>query len=150
LRTIHLGPLHYREGFDGTTAVAHRPEQPGCDRAGESDCRRRARGRLVLNERWALPGEDGGTIRLASRSYREDAEYDELDITPPHGTRGACRQREDRIDRARVEPARSAHEHGQARRIPRARGAKRPSVFSAPTLLPSDSRSNGCAWTPRG
>jgi len=64
MRTIHLGPLHYREGFDGRRRGAP-TWQPGCDRAGEATVDDAHEEGWFLNERWALPA------RTAARSPRE-------------------------------------------------------------------------------
>lgn len=85
MRVFRLGPLHYREGFDGTVAwrtdLSHRSVME-LDDATVEDAREEG---WFLNERWALADEDGGTIRFGSRTFRPDRMLDAIEIVPPIG-----------------------------------------------------------------
>jgi hypothetical protein len=138
MRRMTLGSLRFREGFDGR--VAWRTDLTDREvtllAAGTDEAR--AEG-WFLNERWALADQGGGRVRAGSASYRADATYDALDVVPPSGKprRLFVNQKTGLIERVVSEVDQHVVEEkpGAYRMLG---GRKRPSVFEAPSLLPTD------------
>lgn len=138
-RSITLGSLKIREGFDGTVAW-------GTDLTGRNvtlktaaeveDAREEG---WFLNERWALDDAGGAKVRKQSRAYREGVAYDVIEITMPGGQprRFLVDEKTGFIERTTYE-----QDNHTVQEVPRKYktlgGRKRPSVFESPTFLPSD------------
>ena len=133
MRSMRLGSLRFREGFDGH--VAWRTDLTDREvmvlAAGAEEAQ--AEG-WFLNERWTLADQGGGSVRAGSASYQADATYDALDVEPPVGKprRLFVNQRTGLIERVVSERDQHAVEErpGAYRMLG---GRLRPSAFVAPT-----------------
>lgn len=139
VRTTTLGSLHLREGFDGSVAWRTDLGARSVQLLDAAQVKRSREEGWFLNERWALPGEDGGTIRAGNTSYKGEDVYDAIVIVPPVGS-----PRKMLVNAKTGFVERVTHESDQYTVEDRPSeyrllaGRKRPSVYAAPTLLPSD------------
>jgi len=83
--TITLGPLKFREGFDGTvgwvTDLNARHVRLLDGKELED-----ARGEAYFdNEMWARPDQGGGSVAPGARSFREDGQWVSIEVKPPVG-----------------------------------------------------------------
>ncbi len=138
-RTIRLGPLRIREGFDGT--VAWRTDLSGrtvtvLDAQAIEDAREEG---WFHNEQWALADHGGAKIRRASRSFVDGVDYEVLEITPPggHPRRLVVNGKTGFIDRVISQHDQYSHEE-QPREYKKLGGRKRASLYESPTFLPTD------------
>ncbi len=138
-RRMTLGSLRVREGFDGTTAW--RTDLTGKEvqtLSGSQATEARAEG-WFLNERWALEDQGGGSIRAGSSAFGEKVSYDAIDVDPPAGRsrRMFINQKTGFIERVVEEVDQQIAEDrpGAYRKLG---GRMRATVYTAPTLLPSD------------
>ncbi len=139
MRSISLGPLQFRTGFDGTTAW--RTDLSGRNPTALSQIAARdAREEgWFLNERWSRLDQGGGKILPRSQVFGAKAIYEVFEVTPPTGKprRMFVNVKTGFIERVVGESDQYAVEERPSEYKLLA-GRKRPTVFAAPTFLPTD------------
>ena len=139
MRHFQLGPLDFREGYDGHVSWRTDLSNKSVTVGSAADAARAREEGWFLNERWARSDQDSATIMPGSSVYGGEASYDVLVITPPggHPRRFFVNQRTGLIDRVVYQVDQmSAEEHpGHYAKLG---GRLRPSEYASPTLLPTD------------
>ena len=139
MREVRLGPLRFREGFDGTTAWRTDFNDRSVILQSEAQTERAREEGWFLNERWTREDAGGGKIRLGSRSYGEGGDYDVLIVTPPFGSarRLFINTKTGYLERTmwQVDQQTAKENLSQYRTI---RGRKRPTIYESPRLIPKD------------
>jgi len=139
VRRMRLGSLRMREGFDGRTAWRTDLADHAVTVLSAAEARHARDEGWFLNESWALPDQGGGKIQPGSSSFGGDADFESVVITSPQGEtrRAYVNAKTDLIERVTGEvdnrPVEDRPGHYKL-----LGGRKRPSVYEAPTLLPSD------------
>lgn len=139
VRRFDLGPLHVREGFDGSVAWRTDLSDKSVTVLSAAEAAHAREDGWYSGERWALEDQGGGNVRLGSRTYSGGEIFDHLIVTAPGG-----RPRHLLINQQTgfIEKITSETDGHMVSELPgRYRmlgGRKRPSLFTSPTLLPSD------------
>ena len=138
-RHFVLGPLDFREGYDGRVAWRTDLSARSATVESEVDAARAREEGWFLNERWARSDEDSVAIAPGSSAYGAEQSYDVLSITAPggHARRFFVNQRTGFIDRVTYLVDQEPQEDHPGRYAKLA-GRMRPSEYAAPTLLPTD------------
>jgi len=138
-RSFRLGPLQFREGFDGTVAWRTDLTNKSVIILSSAETVRAREEGWFLNERWTLADQDGGSIRAGSTSYEENRVYDAVTVTPPVGRprKFFINEKNGFIERVIGERDQNTYEDrpGTYKRLG---GRMRASVFASPTLLRTD------------
>ncbi len=139
VRRMRLGSLHLREGFDGQIAWRTDLADHAVIILSAAEARHARDEGWFLNERWALADQGGGKIQPGSTSYGGEADFESVVITSPQGEtrRAYVNAKTGFIERVTGEVDNHPVEDrpGSYKMLG---GRKRPSVYEAPTLLPSD------------
>lgn len=85
VRRFRLGPLRFREGFDGTVAWRTDLSEKSVTLLSAAQAAHARDEGWYLNERWALADQGGGRTRPRSTSYRDGVVFDVLEVTSPGG-----------------------------------------------------------------
>jgi hypothetical protein len=138
-RRIELGPIRFREGWDGKVAWRTDMNDQTVQIVSAADAAHAREEGWFYNERWALADQDSAVIRRFSRSYGEEATYDVLEITPPGGRarRVFVNEKTGFIERS-IEPYEQESVEERRSNYRMLAGRKRPTVFESPTMLPTD------------
>ncbi|HTM58597.1 MAG TPA: aspartyl protease family protein [Candidatus Udaeobacter sp.] len=139
MRRFTLGPLKFREGYDGRVAWRTDLTDKGVHEESAADARHAQEEGWFLNERWALPGADGGSVAPGEKSYGVQHTADEVIVTPPsgHPRRLFFDSKTGYLERVIYESDDGPVEDhpGTYKTIG---GRKRATIYAAPTLLPTD------------
>jgi len=134
-----LGPLDFREGFDGEVAWRTDLSDKSATVQSEVDAMHAREEGWFLNERWARSDDDSASIMPGNPVFGGDENYDVLIVTPPggHPRRFFVNQRTGFIDRVtyQVEQEEAEDHPGHYARLG---GRMRPTEYASPTLLPTD------------
>ena len=138
-RRFRLGPLRIREGYDGHVAWrTDLTEKSVHLLSGAETARAREEG-WYMNERWTRPDQDSARIMPGNTVYGSDATYDQIVVTAPRGEprRFFVNQKTGFIERVAYESdGHLVEDHPGTYKM--LGGRRRPSVYAAPTLLPTD------------
>ena len=85
VRRFRLGPLHFREGFDGRVAWQTDLSEKAVTVLSASRAAHDRDEGWFLTEQWARPDQGGGRLRPRSTSYGANGISDVLEITSPSG-----------------------------------------------------------------
>jgi len=139
MRRFDIGPLHVREGFEGSVAWRTDLSDKSVTVLSAAEAAHAREDGWFFNERWALDDQGGGNVRLGSRTYGASGTYDHLIVTAPGGRPRhlLINQRTGFIEKVTSEIDGHLYSElpGKYRMLG---GRKRPSLYTSPTLLPSD------------
>src|SRR6266571_4422657 len=139
VRRMRLGSLHLREGFDGQVAWRTDLADHAVIILSAAEARHARDQGWFMNERWALADQGGGKIQPGSTTYGGEVTFESVVITPPEGDprRVFVSAKTGFIERVTGEVDNHPFEErpGSYKLLG---GRKRPSVYEAPTLLPTD------------
>jgi len=139
MRRFHLGPLRFREGFDGHVAWQTDLSERSVTILSQAQADHAREEGWFLTEQWARPGQGGGRLRPRSMAFGENGIRDVLEITAPAGE-----VRTYAIDRKTGLPARITGEANQREfeMLPaqwkKLAGRKRWTLDEAPRLIADD------------
>ena len=85
VRRFRLGPLRFREGFDGHVAWQTDLSEKAVKVLSTAHAAHAHDEGWFLTEQWARPDQGGGTCRPRSTSYGPEGVFDVLEVTSPSG-----------------------------------------------------------------
>ena len=138
-RRFDMGTLHIREGFDGRVAWRTDLSDKSVTVLSAAEAAHASEDGWFFGERWALDDQGGGNVRVGSRTFVGGQIYDHLMVTAPGGRPRhlLINQRTGFIEKVSTQI--DGHLYSEVRgRYKLLGGRKRPSLYTSPTLLPSD------------
>jgi hypothetical protein len=139
VRRFDIGPLHVREGFDGTVAWRTDLSDKSVTVLSAAEAEHAREDGWFFNERWALVDQGGGSVRVGSRTYGAKETYDHLMVTAPGGRPRHLMVNQTTGFIEKVSTEIDGHLYSELPGKYRLLGGrKRATLFTSPTLLPGD------------